>query len=188
MDGSPRPSSYGTRRPGAFGRAVGKACRVLQLPLTLSADGRGRSGNESQHVRIDPRSPAQRTAAGARRETSGSGFDLAARGGDVRSTAGAGGAASLASLDAILTLQAMDEPGERKRRSARRGRDLLDSLDLLKAGLLSGTVSTAELARIASGLRTGAGPSGDPGLDGVVAEIELRAKVELAKLGRADLI
>ena len=100
----------------------------------------------------------------------------------------AAGAATLATLDAILALQSdEEEPGSRRRRSARRGQNLLDGLDRLKASLLSGRVSARELAGIARDLRTGRETSGDPGLDGVVAEIELRASVELAKLGRGDL-
>lgn len=94
-------------------------------------------------------------------------------------------AAPLATLDAILALQGGDEEAgqERRRRSARRGRDLLDALDDLKVALLSGEVSPAALRRVSDRL-AGAKPSGDPGLDGVVAEIELRAQVEIAKLAR----
>ncbi|MCJ2034325.1 flagellar assembly protein FliX [Methylobacterium sp. J-068] len=92
-------------------------------------------------------------------------------------------AASLAGLDAILTLQSnTDTPEERRRRSARRGNDLLDGLDRLKAALLMGRVSPRDLQAIAARLNERAGTSGDPRLDGLIADIELRAAVELAKL------
>ncbi|KQT81877.1 flagellar assembly protein FliX [Methylobacterium sp. Leaf466] len=92
-------------------------------------------------------------------------------------------AASLAGLDAILTLQGQTEtPMERRRRSTRRGHDLLDGLDRLKAALLTGRVSTRDLQAIAGRLSDRAASSGDPRLDGLVADIELRAAVELAKL------
>lgn len=92
-------------------------------------------------------------------------------------------AAPLAGLDAILTLQAgEDTPQERRRRSVQRSHDLLDGLDRLKAALLGGRVATQELRTIAGRLSERAGASGDPRLDGLVAEIELRAAVELAKL------
>lgn len=97
-------------------------------------------------------------------------------------------AASLTGLDAILTLQSReDSPGERRRRSAKRGHDILDGLDRLKASLLSGRVPTHELQSIAGRLAERDGVSGDPRLDGLLADIELRAAVELAKLsvGRA---
>ncbi len=95
-------------------------------------------------------------------------------------------AAPLATLDAILALQQEDDPTERRRRSARRGREILDGLDGLKAALLTGQVSAGELGRVVRGLADRRDPSGDPELDGIVDAIELRARVELAKLGRPD--
>lgn len=89
----------------------------------------------------------------------------------------------LAGLDAILTLQGNeDAPQERRRRSVKRGHDLLDGLDRLKAAILGGRVATHELQIIAARLSDRADSSGDPRLDGLVADIELRAAVELAKL------
>ncbi|WP_019907027.1 flagellar assembly protein FliX [Methylobacterium sp. 77] len=99
------------------------------------------------------------------------------------SSAASAPATSLAGLDAILTLQSQEEqPGERRRRFAKRGHDLLDGLDRLKASLVMGRVSTRELQAIASRLSDRSGSSGDPRLDGLIADIELRAAVELAKL------
>ncbi len=136
-------------------------------------------------MRIDPRFAAAAIAPAARpRESAGSRFSL-----DDKATARTGAARSaapLATLDAILQLQSEEDPAERRRRSARRGNHLLDTLDKLKAALLSGSVPAADLVRLARALAD-AGTSGDPALDTIVAHIELRAKVELAKLGRADL-
>ena len=99
-----------------------------------------------------------------------------------REAARANAAAPLATLDAILMLQEED-PRDRKRRQAERGRDLLDGLDRLKAGLLSGSVSLGDVEALAR--RLDGEPTGDPGLDETLAAIELRVKVELAKLGRS---
>jgi hypothetical protein len=137
-------------------------------------------------MRIDPRFAAAAIGPAARpRDAGASRFGVedkpAAKTGSARSSA------PLASLDAILQLQSEEDPGERRRRSARRGHDLLDSLDKLKAALLTGSVPAADLGRLARSLAD-AGSSGDPALDTIVAHIELRAKVELAKLGRADTI
>jgi hypothetical protein len=139
-------------------------------------------------VRIDPRFAAPAAPALGNRPREGTGtarFSL--EGDSATRTGGSRAAAPLGSMDAILALQAEEDAGERKRRSARRGLNILGALDDLKAGLLFGRVAPAEIDRIARGLREAAGASGDPGLDSIVAEIELRAKVELAKLGRADL-
>lgn len=135
-------------------------------------------------MRVDTRFVAQAAgpAASGRRPDAAQAFALAARG-PAPSAAGAHAAASLAGLDAVLTLQSESEtPFERRRRSAQRGHDLLDGLDRLKASLLSGRVSTRDLQAIAGRLSERAGTSGDPRLDGLLADIELRAAVEIAKL------
>jgi hypothetical protein len=137
-------------------------------------------------MRIDPRFAAAGIATAARpREAASTRFSLGEK--TSQGTGSAGASAPLATLDAILQLQSQEDPGERRRKSARRGHDLLDGLDKLKAALLGGKVPAADLGRIARTLSE-AGQSGDPALDGIIAQIELRAKVELAKLGRADLI
>lgn len=87
-------------------------------------------------------------------------------------------------IEALLALQGVEDPTERRKRSIQRGRGALDALDSLKIGLLSGSFDTAAVARLrdaAAGLKDS---SGDPGLDAVLAEIELRVEVELAKAGR----
>lgn len=86
-------------------------------------------------------------------------------------------------LDAILALQAVEDPMQKKRRSIKRGRALLDNLEALKADLVVGKVSAARLERIVSLVRH-AREQVDPELDAVIEEIELRALVELAKLGK----
>lgn len=140
-------------------------------------------------MRVDPRfvTSAAGPAATPRRAEGAPAFSIS-NPGAAPSSAAATPATSLAGLDAILTLQSnADTPEERRRRSARRGNDLLDGLDRLKASLLTGRVATRDLQAIATRLGERAGISGDPRLDGLIAEIELRAAVELAKLsaGRA---
>ena len=58
-----------------------------------------------------------------------------------------------------------------------------DYFDTLKVGLLDGSVEGSTLARLkvaAEGLDE---QTGDPGLDSVLGEIDLRVAVELAKAG-----
>lgn len=120
-------------------------------------------------------------AASGRRTEGASAFALG--GAEPSRAAGLGAPAMLAGLDAILTLQAAeDAPQDRRRRLAKRGHDLLDGLDRLKAALLGGRVATQDLQAIAGRLAERAGSSGDPRLDGLILDIELRAAVELAKL------
>lgn len=135
-------------------------------------------------MRVDPRFVTSSTgpSAAPRRSEAAQAFALASPAATATSAA-ATPSASLAGLDAILTLQSnTDTPEERRRRSTRRGNDLLDGLDRLKASLVMGRVSPRDLQAIAARLNERAGTSGDPRLDGLIAEIELRAAVELAKV------
>jgi hypothetical protein len=93
-----------------------------------------------------------------------------------------GGLRGVAGIDALLALQGVDDPAERRRRSVNRGRVALDVLEELKLGVLEGRLDRTMLGRlkmVATGLKDS---SGDRNLDAVLAEIELRVEVELAKL------
>jgi hypothetical protein len=91
---------------------------------------------------------------------------------------------TLSGIDALLALQGIEDPAERKRRTARRGRTALDALDELKLGLLAGTLDAHTLTRLKTAAAGLSELSGDPRLDGVMAEIQLRVEVELAKMQR----
>jgi hypothetical protein len=85
-------------------------------------------------------------------------------------------------IDALLALQGEEGPAERRKRAAKRGGIALDALDELKVSVLSGALEPTTLTKlkaVTAGLRDG---SGDPGLDQVLAEIELRVEVEIAKM------
>jgi hypothetical protein len=89
---------------------------------------------------------------------------------------------TIGGIDALLTLQSQDDPAERRQRAVKRGRNALDMLDGLKAEVLTGTLGPATLARLKSATADLRDSSGDPGLDAVLAEIELRVEVEIAKM------
>lgn len=116
----------------------------------------------------------------AKRSASGT-FSLEAE--TARAATPTGGPRLLGGIDALIALQGFEEPGERRRRAVKRGSAALDALDALKLALLSGTLDTAALARLKSAAALLGERSGEAGLDTVLAEIELRAQVELAKIG-----
>jgi hypothetical protein len=89
--------------------------------------------------------------------------------------------ARVGGLDTLIALQAHGDAKERKKRAVKRGYDLLDALDALKVALLSGQVSTASLQRLATSLKGERMAGDDPKLDELIAHIELRAQVEIAK-------
>ncbi|WP_029586681.1 flagellar assembly protein FliX [Bradyrhizobium sp. URHD0069] len=90
-----------------------------------------------------------------------------------------------ANIDALLAMQGIEEdPLERRKRSVQRGKGALDVLDDLKIGLLSGNFDASTVSRLRDAAAALKSSSGDPGLDAVLAEIELRVEVELAKAGQ----
>ena len=90
----------------------------------------------------------------------------------------------LANIDALLAMQGIEDPVERRKRSVQRGRGALDVLDELKIGLLSGNFNASTVSRLRDAAANLKSTSGDPGLDAVLSEIELRVEVELAKAGQ----
>jgi Class II flagellar assembly regulator len=85
-------------------------------------------------------------------------------------------------IDALMALQGIGDATERRRHALKRGRLALDVLDELKIGILGGTLDPGSLTRLRSAAAHLKDGSGDPGLDAVLAEIELRVEVEIAKL------
>jgi hypothetical protein len=126
------------------------------------------------------------TSASTARKTSGSGFALPEdEPASTQETRGSIAPRATAGIDALIALQGIEEdPAERRKRSVQRGKGALDVLDDLKLKLLAGNLDSATVSRLrdaAANLKTA---SGDPGLDSVLSEIELRVEVELAKAGR----
>jgi hypothetical protein len=87
-------------------------------------------------------------------------------------------------IDALLAMQGIEDPAERRKRSVQRGKGALDVLDDLKIGLLSGNFDASTVTRLRHAAADLKSTSGDPGLDAVLSEIELRVEVELAKAGQ----
>lgn len=104
-------------------------------------------------------------------------------GAEVAHSSQTAGGAAIQGMDALLALQEVDERAERRSRATRHGHSLLDTLESVKTDLLAGQVSEDRLELLASQVASRP-PSGDQQIDSVLEEIELRVKVELAKLGR----
>ncbi|HEX3939738.1 MAG TPA: flagellar assembly protein FliX [Xanthobacteraceae bacterium] len=118
----------------------------------------------------------------AARRTSGGGFSLGQTEAP-KSQSPAVALRTVGGIDALLALQGVEDPVERRRRAVKHGRRALDALDEVKIGLLAGTLDQATMLRlqsVATDLHDG---SGDDRLDQVLAEIDLRVAVELAKAG-----
>jgi hypothetical protein len=86
------------------------------------------------------------------------------------------------SLDALLALQSVEDPLLKKKKLVRRGTQLLDTLEEIKTDVLAGRVSESRLNQLMAVLGQ-AREKADPRLDALLDDIELRARVELAKRG-----
>ena len=129
-----------------------------------------------------PNGAALATAPASARRSAGGTFSLGETE-QPRNTSAAGSLRSISTVDALMALQGVEDPAERKKRAVTKGRNALDVLDRLKLALLDGSVDGSTLARLkvaADGLTD---DSGDPELDTVLGEIGLRVAVELAKAG-----
>ena len=134
-------------------------------------------------MKIDPTHVTRPTPAVRRSERG-----APARGGEFLrhleggSTAGGVSANSpLGTVDALLALQEVDDPVSGRQRAAQRADDILDRLDELRHGLLDGTIPQESLAQLAQLARQRRETVSDPRLHEILDEIELRAKVEIAK-------
>jgi hypothetical protein len=125
---------------------------------------------------------AVRDAAAARRAGAG-GFSLS-EGANAAMRNAPGHLQAISGVDVLVALQGLEDRTERRRRAVRRGRDALDALDDLKLGVLSGSLDRAALDRLQAMAADLTAPTGEQGLDSVLAEIDLRVQVEIAKLSR----
>src|SRR3954471_2241870 len=107
----------------------------------------------------------------------GEGFRIVA----PAAAAGPGQASSVSSVagvmgvEALLALQDVGTPTERKRRAVGRAGRILDVLDEIKVAMLEGELSSAELDRLRRAIRDEREATEDPALEAVLDEIELRA-------------
>jgi len=124
--------------------------------------------------------PAARTGGGGGFSLPGVSAPAATSG-----VSGAAGVSSVMGVEALLALQDVESPTERKRRSVKRASRLLDQLDGLKVALLGGELSAGQIDSLARAVREQRAATDDPQLEAVLDEIETRAAVELAKLEAA---
>ena len=88
-------------------------------------------------------------------------------------------------VEALIALQTVGSPLERRRRSVSRAVRILDVLDDLKLAVLDGQVGGQDLDRLRRAVRDQRAGTDDAALEGVLDEIETRAAVEAAKLEMA---
>lgn len=148
-------------------------CRPSEWDLsTMEIKGPGRI--ESSSVRRVGKSPSQ----------AGSSFSVQdSEQPHAQIVAGPG---TIAAVNSILMLQSIDNSTSGRSKGLSQGEQLLDMLDQVRDGLLAGGIPRATLTRLATVLGRRQDNFVDPKLQSVLDEIDLRARVELAKLEQAD--
>ena len=93
----------------------------------------------------------------------------------------------ISSVDALIAIQATDDREGRRKRAMKRGHSLLDQLDDLKVAILSGRINGEKLQKLIYTLSQRVELEDSPELRQIMEDIELRAQVELAKLGHSQV-
>jgi len=98
-------------------------------------------------------------------------------------TSAVSGASPLSSIDALLPLQEVSDRRGGRRSALMRGEEILDRLDEIRMGLLLGRIPRDRLKQLLELVEKRRETFDDQRLTELLDDIELRAKVELAKLG-----
>lgn len=121
-------------------------------------------------------------------QTSGMSFSSFLEGAaEVSENASVSSMAGVSGVETILLAQSVGDAVSdeaKKRRAAQHGENILDKLDDVRLGLLSGSIEKEKLIELAQMLRERREDGLDDRLNGLLDEIEQRAQVELAKLTR----
>jgi len=90
--------------------------------------------------------------------------------------------ASINMIDSLIAVQQAESQYDSSEESISYGKELLGFLDEIKSGMLEGGVSMEKLQKLKNGIKKERGWVVDDKLSSVLNEIEIRAKVEIAKL------
>ncbi len=121
--------------------------------------------------------------AGTRGRSSGGGVFKSSPTETTAPAAPSGATHAATGIDAILALQGVEDSRFAKKRAVRHAQSMLETLEEMKTDLLAGSIGEGRLNRLMA-LVTRARQQADPELDALIDDIDLRAQVELAKLGR----
>ncbi|MBW7836357.1 MAG: flagellar assembly protein FliX [Sphingomonadales bacterium] len=89
----------------------------------------------------------------------------------------------LSPVSGLLALQETRDAAAGRSKGLARAEDMLEQLEGIRRGLILGAIPASQLQNLAASLRDRRLMTGDERLQGLLDEVELRAAVELAKLG-----
>lgn len=102
----------------------------------------------------------------------------------TQGSSGASATQSIAQVDALLAVQATEDPTERASRGRmhQRSQTVLDELEKIRMAMLSGSLTVGHMIDVADVVASHREKITDPALTAIMDEIDLRAQVELAKM------
>jgi hypothetical protein len=136
-------------------------------------------------MKIDPTTPlntASTRRAGKARKSAGSGEFARQVSETENETIPAAAVSSSVAVNPLISVQEVADATSGAARAKAQAEAMLDRLDELRMALLTGRISRERLNGLVRLARTSREPNLDSRLNAVLDEIELRAKVELAKL------
>jgi len=101
----------------------------------------------------------------------------------VSAAVGVSGSAPITPVDAVWALQEVPDSTDGRSKGLMRADEMLEMLEDVRKGLLLGAISMPNLRTLADMARNQKSKTDDEKLNSILEEIELRAEVELAKLG-----
>ena len=136
---------------------------------------------------MEIKGPGRITSSGvSRKKKTGSsgraGFSKALSTDETSAAAPPSGTSPLTSISSLLSLQEMPTSSEGRSKGLAMAEDMLGHLEIIRHGLLAGQIPQLKLQEVAAIVSRERSMSKDPALDEILGDIELRVKVELAKL------
>ena len=123
-----------------------------------------------------------KSASGSRSQSASGTFTLPQQTEESAQAQQAYQTSALQDVSSLLALQGVEDSlTGRRRKAVRRGGKMLDLLEEIRLGLLTGNLSLAVLRQLEQ-LVMETEESGDERIDALLSEIGLRAQVEIAKL------
>lgn len=124
------------------------------------------------------------SAAKAKQSATGANFSEYLSSAMTNQSSQVSSATSISVTNAIFAAQMVsdDETLERRRKALKRGNSLVDKLEEIRNSLLIDDLSTEKLIEISRFVKNTGEHVNDEKLSEIIAEIELRVEVELAKL------
>ncbi|MDF1720737.1 MAG: flagellar assembly protein FliX [Minwuia sp.] len=135
-------------------------------------------------ARKGPTGPTGVSRTPRRASTSAESFQIPAAPGGSAEPAPMTGLSGATAPGAVVLAQVDDAPDRRRQQNAIRASDMLDRLDDLRIGMLSGSLSPKVLEDLSEQLASQREQENDPDAAETLDAIDLRVAVELAKLRR----